>query len=117
MVTIELPGTLTSIGNNAFQGCTYLGIGTDNKPIQIVIPEKATQLGEGIFKNCENLSTVKLPSGLETLPVEMFYGCSKLVDDKDNPIIPDGVKTIGSQAFYDCYALKTLTIPGSVTVI
>lgn len=55
-----------------------------------VIPDGATDVGEGAFKNCVGLQSV---------------------------VIPDGVTKIWSSAFAGCTSIKSIVIPNCVTKI
>ena len=50
---IEIPWTVTSIGDRAFYGCTSLGAGG------VLIPEKVTTIGENAFAFCSSLESVR----------------------------------------------------------
>ena len=55
-----------------------------------------------------------LPSGLETIEPQAFYGDTFL---KGTLVIPEGVTSIGSEAFRGCTGLTGLVIPSSVRSI
>lgn len=75
----------------------------------VVIPETiegypVTKLGTGIFEDCEELNSVKLPKGITEIPEEAFSGCKDLTQ-----ITFEGkITTIGSKAFYNCLKLEQL---------
>ena len=74
--TVVLPETLTSIGGNAFYGCTSLvNINLDN----------VTDIGTKSFYGCTSLESVSLESCVN-LWVSCFYGCSNLrnIGNTDN---------------------------------
>ena len=50
---IEIPWTVTSIGDRAFYGCTSLGASG------VLIPEKVTAIGENAFAFCSSLESVR----------------------------------------------------------
>lgn len=77
--------------------------------------EKGSQckeIGSYAFYNCEKLSSIKLPEGLETIGNSAFSFCSAL----ENIEIPDTVKTIGKHAFSHTENVQntTINIPASV---
>lgn len=96
---------VTSIGVNAFSGCTNL---TD-----ITIPESITSIGGSSFSDCSSLVSIEIPQNVKRIDHNVFWKCSSL----ENINIPDGTTDIGSQAFYYCSSLKSIVIPGSVTGI
>ncbi len=53
----------------------------------------------------ENITTLTIPSGVETLPDNAFPGCVLVTE----VVIPETVKTIGDDAFAGCSALATVT--------
>lgn len=59
-----------------------------------------------VFSGCANLSSVRLPSDLPTIPSSCFSGCTSLASID----IPASVTEIGSSAFSGT-ALKSITLP------
>lgn len=118
--SIELPSKLESIGDYAF--CTISGVE------EIVLPEGLTEMGVGVFANCEDLKSVTIPSTLKVIPDHAFEMCFQL----ENVTIAEGVEEIGVAAFMQCNdawnssnyenfaaipGIKHLEIPGSVKKI
>ena len=106
--TISVNGksySVTSIGENAFSGCTGL--------TSVSIPSSVTRIGRSAFYSCSALTSISLPSGLSQIFDDTFYGCSKL----SSIAIPYNVTTIGESAFYDCSGLQSVTIGRSVRSI
>lgn len=101
---VTIPDTVTSIGEFAFQGCNMSGID---------IPDTVTNIGPGAFGYCNNLTSVTLGSGLDSLSILMFQGCSSLT----SVTIPSNITSIGNGAFNNCTGLTEVTIPNSVTTI
>lgn len=100
--SITLPKNLTSIGNNAFNGCSGLR--------DISIPSGVTSIGDGAFKGC-GLKEFTLPKQVTEITDEMFCNCSL-----QHIYLHDGLKSIGNYAFA-ISALKEITIPNSVAYI
>jgi len=97
--------TLTFIGDYSFEGTNL---------ISLTIPDSVTHIGNGICKNCTNLTTLTLPEHAFTrVPAEFVSGCSNL----QTVNIPEGVTEIGSYAFYECTNLTGITLSGSVKEI
>ncbi len=89
-----------------------IGTATDAK---IVIPSvyeglPVTQIGKSAFYLAENITSVKIPSGVTAINSYAFYGCVNLRE----VTIPEGVTLIGTAAFNECTSLTSVTIPGSV---
>ena len=112
---IIIPNTVTSIGEEAFCGCTGL--------TSITIPNSVTSIGEYAFLGCSNQTSIRVSQGnavydsrnncnaiIETATNKLILGCQ-------NTVIPNSVTSIGSSAFYNCTSLTFITIPNSVTSI
>ena len=91
-----IPKGVTSIGNNAFLGCSGL--------TSVTIPEGVINIYGGAFAGCSNLSSVTIPEGVINIGAGAFVGCSNLT----SVTIPEGVTSIGNYAFYDS-GLATVT--------
>ena len=68
--SIEIPNTVTSIGEDCFESCFINSIN---------IPEGVTILKNGAFSH-SGIKTIYLPSTLKTIETSAFYGCGKLTD-------------------------------------
>lgn len=79
--------------------------------VSIEIPD-GVRLGEGVFKNCNSLKHVRLPSDLKEIPNYTFYGCSSL----ESIEIPEGVVKIEQFAFAFT-AIEKFDLPASLEVI
>ena len=103
--SITIPDSVTSIGYEAFYGCTSLS--------SISIPNSVTDIEFAAFSGCTSLTSVTIPDSVTSIGEQAFYGCSSLT----SVTIPDGVTRIRSEAFYGCSSLTSVTIPDSVTEI
>ena len=72
----------------------------------LVIPEGVTEIGKNAFLHF-NITTLKLPSTLQTIGMQAFHRCSALQSIEFN----SNIKTIGYAAFDGCSNLTTLTLP------
>lgn len=69
----------------------------------------------GLFRGCEKLTSIELPTTIEEIRYAAFLHCTSLTGDL---IIPDNIKTIGESAFKGCTGFKgKLIIPNSVETI
>ena len=107
---IEIPETVTEIGNYAFGGI----FGNALKSVtEIDIPDSVTSIGGCALYNCSSLTSIKIPDSVTSIGGSAFYNCSSLTSIK----IPDSVVSIGDCAFGRCSGLTSITIPEGVTSI
>jgi len=106
--TIDFEGkryTVTSIGSNAFYGCSNL--------ISVTIPEGVISIGLCAFYGCSNLISITIPEGVTSIGSMAFAFCSGLT----SLTIPDSVINIDMGAFGYCSNLTSITILGKVANI
>ena len=131
-----IPNDVTSIGGNAFYGCTGL--------TSITIPNSVTSIGNYVFYDCE-LSSINIPGSVTTINRKIFVGamvesvvvdgdntvydsrndCNAIIETASNTlivgckntVIPNSVIKIGTEAFAGCKGLINLIIPEGVEVI
>ncbi|MBR1878660.1 MAG: leucine-rich repeat domain-containing protein [Paludibacteraceae bacterium] len=103
--TVEIQSGVTSIGTNAFNGCTKL--------TSVTIPNSVTRIGDFVFFQCYTLVSVEIPNSVTSIGADAFYQCSSLT----SVTIPNSVTQIGLSTFYGCTKLTSVTIPNSVTSI
>ena len=96
---IELPESLTHIGEYAFQNCKNIS--------SISIPNSVITIGDGAFSGCENLESIKLSENLSYISSRMFSSCLKL----SAITIPDKVYKICNEAFIGCSSLTNVVMP------
>lgn len=101
----NIPSSVTSIGDGAFEGCKSL--------TSVVIPESVTSIDSGAFSMCSGLTSVTIPKGVTSISDYTFSDCTNLT----SVTIPKGVTSIGEGAFSWCSSLTSITIPEAVTSI
>lgn len=113
-VTVKYGGktyNITGVAELAFFECEQL---TSIDLSQTAIREMDGYNSFGsIFYACGSLTTVKLPSTLETIPDNCFAFCRAL----KNITIPRSVRNIGRGAFHACNNLFNFVIPDEVSNI
>lgn len=102
--SIEIPSTVTTIGDMAF---------SESSLTSIIIPSSVTIIGLGVFNRCESLTSATLPDSWESIPSSLFIFCRKL----ERVNIPASVKRIEEMAFRRCESLKTIDFPNSLEKI
>ncbi|MCI8327358.1 MAG: leucine-rich repeat protein [Lachnospiraceae bacterium] len=104
LTSIHIPESVTSIGGSAFYGCKSL-TGID-------IPESVTSIGYYAFANC-GLTKIVMPKSVTSIADGIFQGSSELKEI----VIPEEVTSIGEGAFYGCKGLTKINIPKNITNI
>lgn len=103
---VVIPEAVTTIGNNAFQGCKNLtSVTFKGAPSTITV-------GNNAFKDCINLKSINLPAA-KRIGNMAFDSCTSL----EKIVIDFGTEEIGDYCFRNCTKLKEVDIPESVTVI
>ena len=126
----EIPqdGSVTSIGDYAFSGCTGLasvtipdsvtkiGIGAFyhcDGLTHVTIPDSVTEIGGFAFESCMGLKSVVVPDSVTSMDEGVFSFCENLTAAK----LPDGLTNVAHNLFYQCENLASVIIPDSVTSI
>jgi len=100
---------VTSMGIRMFYRNTSLQtLGED----AIYIP-KMTTIPEGTFRECTNMISAPLRSGITSIGNNAFYQNTNL----QSVTIPSTVTSIGNSAFRYCSSLDNVTLPGSLTSV
>ena len=119
---IQLLGTITTIPDRAFDGCTSLrcvsnNIGKDEAQFKINLPNLTT-IDDYAFQGCSSIKSFEFPNSLETIGVEAFKGCTSL-----KQIVSIGnestsqLTTIGERAFENCHKLEDVSFIETVSQI
>lgn len=103
--SVTIPNSVTSIGSSAFENCMTL--------TSVNIPNSVTSIGSSAFYYCINLTSVNIPNSVTSIAESLFAYCSNLT----SVTIPNSVTSIGGGSFYGCSALTTAYIPNNVTTI
>ena len=123
LTSVNLPAA-TTIGSSAFRNSSLIevnmpvvkrieggslyeyGAFSDCKKLTTIILPAVTYIGGYTFYNCSGLTSVNLPTTLQTLGSSAFSGCSSLRDVYCYPIVP-----ITTTAFSSVGSAATLHVP------
>ncbi len=102
LTSVTIPNSVTAIGANAFWNSSITSV---------TIPNSVTVIGSEAFKYCSKLTSVTLPNSITSISNSAFdhSGLTSI-------IIPNSVTSIGDWAFYNCN-LREVTIGTNVTSI
>ena len=135
IVSVDIPPTVTSIGQDAFYGCDSLRrvnihdvvawsqvdiAGTSASPLacahhlyldgeevtEVVFPDTITRVGSYAFSSCYGLRIVDLGEGVNTIGPGAFLSCQYM----DSLIVGSAVRDIGNSAFAGCRALRRVNV-------
>ncbi len=112
LANITIPSKVTGIGMSAFENCTSLA--------NVAILTKETSISDKAFKGCTKLVGITFPSGgtstsgnYFTIGKEAFMNCESLTSID----IPLGIDSIAQNTFVNCASLTSVTIPSSIGYI
>ena len=91
----------TSIGSSAFQNCYQL----TNISFPLV-----TSIGDCAFQNCYQLTNISFPL-VTSIGASAFYGCSQLTE-----VSFPAVTSIGGSAFFSCSQLTEVSFPAVTSI-
>lgn len=90
LTSIAIPDSVTSIEQQAFQGCSNL--------TSVTIRNGVTSIGDIAFSGCSSLTSITIPDSVTSIGVQAFSGCSSLT----NITIPDSITSIAGSTFNGC---------------
>ena len=102
--TVTIPNRMTyewGDNNGAFEGCNSLST--------VIFKEGVTKIDNGLFGWNEGLESIEIPEGVTEIGRRAFrrnYNLKKIV-------LPKSLTSIGGEAFSDCTALETIEVKGT----
>lgn len=120
---LTIPGSLNTLGDEAFKGCSNLesvtfedGEGTlemgksvfeGNTALKSVrLSNKNKEISENAFKDCQSLKTVEFAEGLTKIGKSAFENCSGIGTDL---ILPDSLIEIDDAGFKGCTSIHYIS--------
>jgi len=138
LTSINIPNSVNGIAQSAFKGCsslTAINVSAGSKnymsdngvlynkdktilqtyPVgktgsSFVIPNSVTNVGDGAFSDCINLTSITIPNSVKYIGEYTFSKCTNLT----SITIPNSVKYIGWSAFEGCKNLASVTMMDGV---
>ena len=130
---IDIPETVTTIGESAFYNCKNLTTVTGMKNVteigdwafsycrqlKVDLPGNIKKIGNSTFMNCKSLTEITIPKSLTDCGYGIFSGCSNLKTIK----FEKGITTIPEELFCGYFddswfdGLEEIDIPETVTTI
>lgn len=104
LASVNIPDTVTSIGDSAFARTSLTSI---------TIPDGVTSIESNAFNGCRSLVSINIPEGITSISGFVFGMCTSLTSIS----IPNSVTSIGEYSFQVCSSLASITIPENVTSI
>lgn len=86
---------VTSIGEDAFYGCSYL--------TAVTIPNSVTIIGDWAFGKCISLTSLTISNSVTSIGARVFLGCNSLT----SVTIGSGLTSISNSAFFGCSELTS----------
>ena len=101
--SIEIPDSVTSIGDSTFENCKALE--------SVHLPKSLKKVGKYAFNNCSKLTNIVIPDNVTSIGKNAFSrsGLTSIT-------IPDSVTSIGDWAFFGCPGLASVTYKGQTYI-
>ena len=96
-----LPGSVTSIGNYAFNGC--------DKLTGVILPDDLTSIGVAAFNACTHLTSLAIPDSVTSLGDFALYSCTSLT----HVTVGSGISSLGSYQLSSCPRLMSVYFTGN----
>lgn len=122
------PGT-TKIGWAAFDHCNKLSEINLNEQdkltmidsygfaytafTHIVLPNSISKMGYSVFRECPELESINVPTGIDYVPDDFVCYCPKVTSVQ----MHDGIRRVGHNAFLGCTSLPSIDLNDKITGI
>ena len=101
LTSIDIPNSVTEIGDGAFQGCYSLAT--------IDIPNSVTKIGNSAFYGCTSLTTINIPSSVAEIEIGAFWKCTAVTSVHCQRSTPPHLR--GDSFDLSIYDTATLYVP------
>ena len=98
-----VPGTVKSIGSEAFHSCLFME--------NIFIPPSVEAIGSQAFWENQSLKSIHFSEGLQRIADNCFVWCNQL----ETIVLPSTITDLSYGAFTECYGLKEVIISEGIT--
>ncbi|MBQ4072554.1 MAG: leucine-rich repeat domain-containing protein [Clostridia bacterium] len=95
---VEIPNSVTIIGEKAFTECKTL--------VSVTIPNSVKSIENNAFSFCTSLKEITLPNSVTSIGDWAFFYCTGLV----KIVIPSSVESIGNAICGSCSSLKQIIV-------
>ena len=102
-MSVSLPESLVSIGDDSFEGCTSLQ--------SMPLPGSLKTIGARAFRRCSGLSKIDFPASLTDLGASAFHACATLKDVYCRASTPPNTSEMNP--FTDIDPKATLHVPAA----
>ena len=110
--SVELPNTITQIGQSAFNNCS-------NIEGEFKLPPNLATLGSYAFYGCEKMESIEIPASMQTIYQSTFEKCTNL----KTVTLHEGLINIGNptsgygDVFAKCSSLTEIDLPSTLQFI
>ncbi|KTE89382.1 hypothetical protein AT727_13370 [Desulfitobacterium hafniense] len=127
--SVRIPGTVQTIGNNAFYYCALLrevileeGIrdigvnafaGTGLR--ELVVPQSVTRIQDAAFADCQELQSATIKSG--NLEYPLGIGVFRDGQNLKEVTLAEGITATGGYTFAGCTSLESITLPSTLQAL
>ena len=108
--SVEIPSSIKSIGDKAFNNCTNLKTVTFELGVS-----QCESIGASAFEGCEGLKSIVIPKSVKEIGKYAYNRCSRLESVNFERV--SACNEIGDGAFGGCFELEQILIPVSVKEI
>jgi len=105
IVDVKAGKLVTSIGNYAFEDCTYL--------TSFTMPDSVTFINKNTFRYCNNLTNLEFSNNISSIGSDSFAGCTSLT----SVVLPENLVELGSNVFTVCTGITEVVVPKSIASI